>query len=327
MTRTVLILVVVLVLLAGLLAGMIAFGTASPPAYMASVGEPFKHVDFSDLPPLDHLAGRDGSAIAYRAYPAGADRIAVLVHGSSGSSSSMHALAKAMEAAGITAYALDIRGHGGTGTRGDIDHAGQLDEDIADVAAWVRQRHPGASIALVGFSSGGGFVLKVAGSGDGALFDRYVLIAPFLRYDAPDNKPDVGWAAPYIPRIIALSILDRLGIHAFDGLPVVAFAVEPGSEKVLTSHYSFRLSRAFAADPDYLGDFKRITKPVTVLVGDKDEFFHADKLADLVHGVRPDIAVKIVEGPGHIGMTVDPAGTEAVVGALAGASPATAKDQ
>jgi hypothetical protein len=32
------------------LAGMIAFGTSAPPKPLASIGDPFKTVDFSDLP-------------------------------------------------------------------------------------------------------------------------------------------------------------------------------------------------------------------------------------------------------------------------------------
>ena len=31
-------------------AGMIAFGTGAPPKPLASIGDPFKEVDFSDLP-------------------------------------------------------------------------------------------------------------------------------------------------------------------------------------------------------------------------------------------------------------------------------------
>ena len=37
-----------------------------------------------------------------------------------------------MSAEGIPVYAPDIRGHGQTGVRGDIDYAGQLDDDMAD---------------------------------------------------------------------------------------------------------------------------------------------------------------------------------------------------
>jgi hypothetical protein len=42
----------------------------------------------------------------------------------------------------------------------------------------------------------------------------------------------------------------RFGIHSFDGLPVVLFAVSPGSAEV-TPSYSARLARNFGANLDY----------------------------------------------------------------------------
>jgi hypothetical protein len=60
-----------------------------------------------------------------------------LVHGTAGPGTSMHALAEALRAAGVTAYVLDIRGHGGSGRRGDIDYIGQL---VADQYAPLLQR-------------------------------------------------------------------------------------------------------------------------------------------------------------------------------------------
>lgn len=80
--------------------------------------------------------------------------------------------------AGFDAHALDVRGHGASGTRGDIAHESQLDEDIADAVAELRRRHPGAALTMVGFSSGGGFTLRIAGAVNGELFDRYVMVAP-----------------------------------------------------------------------------------------------------------------------------------------------------
>ena len=44
----------------------------------------------------------------------------------------MHALAKALRDAGVSAYVLDIRGHGGSGRCGDVDYIGQIDDDLAD---------------------------------------------------------------------------------------------------------------------------------------------------------------------------------------------------
>ena len=71
-------------------------------------------------------------------------RIAIVVHGSSGSSrSAIHALSQALAARGVETYAVDIRGHGASGTRGDIRYLGQLEDDLADlVGKSARQRRP-----------------------------------------------------------------------------------------------------------------------------------------------------------------------------------------
>lgn len=315
MRKAMIVLLVVFVVVIAGLAGMIAFGTSAPPPPLAAVNEPFKHVDFSDLPGVQTYQARDGAMLAYRSYDAGGDRMAVLIHGSSGSGSGMHIVAKALRDAGITAYALDLRGHGKSGPHGDIAYVGQLEDDVADFMGGLRADHPNATVTLIGFSSGGGFALRVAGGQYGALFDRYILVSPMLRYDAPTVRPSSGWAAPFIPRIIALSILDRLALHGFEGLPVLAFAVPPDLRTVLTPTYSYRLWRNFAPHDDYLGDIARCPKPMQVLVGGADELFHADRFAPLFQSVRADVPVTVVPGPGHIAMTTTPAGVAAITAA------------
>src|SRR5262245_52378649 len=131
-------------------------GEAPPP--MASIGDPFKNVDFSDLPKLNDFTARDGVRLAFRIYPAAGDAVkgsVVLVHGSSATSSSMHPMAKGFAAAGYTAFALDIRGHGESGTKGHIAYLGQLEDDMED---FVRSTKLTQHCTLDGFSSVGGFV-------------------------------------------------------------------------------------------------------------------------------------------------------------------------
>src|SRR5690348_12696258 len=131
----------VAVLIVAALAGMIAFGTASPPPYMVSISTPFAKVDFSDLPKAETLAARDGTSLSYRVWPApGATTTVIAIHGSSANAASLHALAKALQREGIAVYAPDIRGHGASGRRGDIDAVTSLDDDLADFTSLVRAR-------------------------------------------------------------------------------------------------------------------------------------------------------------------------------------------
>jgi non-heme chloroperoxidase len=303
------------------LAGLVAFGTAAPPPPLRAINEPMRRLDLSDLPPIRRFPARDGAMLGFRGYGTGGVLVIVLVHGSSGSSEDMHGLAKALAAAGTAVYAVDERGHGASGPRGDIDYVGQLDDDLADfVAAVIRPTHAGARIALVGFSSGGGFALRIGGGGYGALFDRYVLLSPYLRYDAPTTRQASSdghgrvWARPFVPRIIGLSILDRLGVHWFDGLPVIAFAVTPGTGQTPT--YSFRLLSNFGADSDYLGDFRNVGRPTRVIVGADDELLRASEFTPLLRPVRPDIEVTVLPNLGHMAMITDPAAFAAIRAAL-----------
>jgi non-heme chloroperoxidase len=303
---------VIVVVLAGL-AGVLAFDAPVKPEPLASISAPFAHVDFSDLPAVQAYTARDGFPLGYRTYDGGAAQVVVLIHGSSDNGAGLHPLAKALRDAGASVYVPVLRGHGVSGVVGDIDHIGQLEEDLADFVAVLRPLHPHASFSLIGFSSGGGFVLRVIAGPDEKLFDRFIMFSPALPQNAPTIRPNTGgWVAVAKPRIIALALLNRLGIHRFNGLPIVAFATSPNAPN-LTSVYSFRLAVDFGAPrDDYLAGLGRSTKPAALLVGGSDELFYPDQFAPLFKPVRPDLPITIVPGVGHIGMSVEPDGIAAV---------------
>jgi non-heme chloroperoxidase len=53
-------------LVAAIFALAISLGGPTPAPPMASINEPFKHVDFSDLPELQNYTAKDGAVLAYR---------------------------------------------------------------------------------------------------------------------------------------------------------------------------------------------------------------------------------------------------------------------
>jgi alpha-beta hydrolase superfamily lysophospholipase len=288
-----------------LLAAMIATPLARPPE-LRSISETARAVDRSTMPGLERFSARDGTTLAYRHYPsrsAAVGRIAILVHGSSGSSVAVHALADALAARGIETYAPDIRGHGASGSRGDIGYIGQLEDDLADLVALVRKASPNEPLTLLGHSAGGGFALRVAASPIQNLFERTILLAPYLGYDAPTNRPNSGgWASPDIPRFIALGALRRTGLACCEALPTLAFAVvPPNSEKIVVPAYSYRLIRNFAAR-GYREDLAAATKPITLISGADDELMLADNYADALHAVAPSADVKLIPGVNHMGI-------------------------
>jgi alpha-beta hydrolase superfamily lysophospholipase len=180
------------------LAGLIATPVWRPPE-LTSISKTAGAVDRSTMPGLDRFHARDGTELAYRHYPARSPatrQIAIVVHGSSGSSVAVHALAEALAGRGIETYAPDMRGHGASGTRGDIVYLGQLEDDLSDFVGEIRKADPDAPLTLLGHSSGGGFALRVVGSPIQNLFVRTVLLAPYLGYDAPSSRQDAGgWPA------------------------------------------------------------------------------------------------------------------------------------
>lgn len=294
-----------------LLVGLIAWPVRQPPE-LTSISAYRKSMNFSALPELTRFQARDGTELAYRHYPAqtpATGRIAVVVHGSSGSSQgAIHALALALAARGVQTYAVDIRGHGASGNRGDIAYLGQLEDDMADLVTEIRKADPTAPLTLIGHSSGGGFALRIAGSPIQNLFTRTVLLAPYLGYDAPSSRPNSGWADPDIPRFIALSVLRRLGMPWAESLPAIAFAVPPNSSQRLTATYSYRLMRNFAAS-DYRVDLAAATKPVTIFSGASDELIDPKKFGETV-GDRA--TVRIIEGVDHMGIISKPAAVSVI---------------
>lgn len=295
-----------------LLAAMIATPIRRPPE-LASISITARAVDRSDMPGLERFSARDGTVLAYRHYPArlpASGQVAILIHGSSGSSVGVYALAKGLAARGVETFAPDIRGHGASGTRGDISYLGQLEDDMADFVAEIRKTNPAAPLTLLGHSSGGGFALRLAGSPIQDLFARTVLLSPYLGYDAPSSRKDAGgWASPDIPRFIGLSVLRRLGIVCCESLPTIAFAVAPNSSAILASAYSYRLMRNFGTTQDFRADLAAAGKPVALFAGAADELMLPEKYRDAV-GSR--VPVKLIDGVNHMGIVSDPAAVSVI---------------
>jgi alpha-beta hydrolase superfamily lysophospholipase len=303
--------------LVGLVAVVLATAIATPLGHLpelTSISQSVR-IDRSTMPELSRFSARDGTELAYRHYPARGTsngQVAILVHGSSGSSSAVHALADALAARGIETYAPDIRGHGGSGSRGDVGFIGQLENDMADFVALVRKTSPSAPLTLLGHSAGGGFALRIASSSIQESFARTILLAPYLGYSAPTNRPDSGgWASADIPRFLALVALQKLGIDCCESLPTLAFAVPANSERILNPTYSFRLMRNFATR-GYERDLTAARHPVTLIAGAADELMLADKYADAVHAVTPSTEVKLIDGVDHMGIVCSPQGVAAV---------------
>lgn len=292
----------------------VVFGGPSQPPAMESINSPFKALDYSALPAVSRFRTLDGSDLAFREYSAAGPQplgSVVLIHGSSASSRSMHPMAQALANAGYQVYALDVRGHGESGKKGHADYIGQLE---ADLSAFVQAAKPVQPSTLAGFSSGGGFVLRFAGSQYRSRFGSYLLLSPFISQGSPTQRPDSGgWVSVGVPRIAVLTMLNAAGVHAFNHLAVTSFALDEEARTLLTPEYDFNLASNFRPLPDYMANLRSVDRPCAILAGADDEAFHAERFEPLVRTAGKDWPVQLLPGVKHIPLTLEASALQAVV--------------
>lgn len=266
-------------------------------------------IDYKGLPQSRTFAARDGKRLAYRLYPSRSNRVIILLHGSGWHSQYFLPLAEFISSTDLAkVYTPDLRGHGRTPERrGDIDYINQLEDDLSDLVAMVRMDDPDSVLVIGGHSSGGGLVIRFAGSKYGQQADAYMLLSPWLKYNAPTIRPNGGgWALPYIRRIIGLTMLNNVGIRWFNRLTVIDFdmpkEVRNGTE---TLSYSYRLNTGYAPR-DYKKDLCAITQPLLVVAGTSDEVFFADQFEQVISQFTK-AQVRLVPDLTHMGVVVSPA--------------------
>lgn len=255
--------------------------------------------------PLEPVTMRDGFALHVRDYPnANPDApLLILVHGSGWHGLQFDSVARELSA-DAHVVVPDLRGHGPhPGRRGDIDYIGQFEDDLADLIAAKKSNEQ--KVVLAGHSSGGGLVTRFAGGAHGALMDGAVLLAPFLKHNAPMTKPNSGgWAHTLLRRIIGLSMLNTARITALNHLTIIQFnmprAVLDGPlGDTATTSYSYRLNTSFAPRGKYLDDVAALPK-FALIVGAQDEAFDAALYAPTLTPVTDKGTYVTVPDTGHL---------------------------
>ena len=254
--------------------------------------------------PVQTLDMSDGWAMPYRKLdgPDGAPLL-VLVHGSGWYGAQFDGMARVLSAH-ATVLVPDLRGHGPTPwKRGDISYIGQFEDDLA--ALILAERKPDQDVVLAGHSSGGGLVVRFAGGEHGDLMDRAILLAPFLKYNAPTARQNAGgWSQTLVRRMIGLSMLNGVGITALNYLPVIQFSMP---KQVLegplganaTTMYSYRLNTSFAPRNDYEKDMAALPE-FLLIAGTKDEAFFAEEYEPLMSKSNPNGQYHLVTGASHL---------------------------
>lgn len=227
----------------------------------------------------------------------------ILLHGSSWHGQQFDGLAQNL--VGTADILLpDLRGHGANPqSRGDVNYLGQYDDDLADLIKTYA--HEGQKVVLGGHSSGGGLVARFAGGAHAEMIDGAIMLAPFLKYNAPTTRQNSGgWAYPLTRRLIGLSMLNAAHISALNHLTVMQFAMP---QEVLdgplghtaTLAYSYRLNQSYAPRDKYLEDIAALPS-FMLIVGRDDEAFFADQYQPLMQEVTDKGSYHLVAGASHL---------------------------
>ena len=276
------------------------------------------------ITPVSYSA-RDGSELPLRVYESGLQDapLLILVHGSGWHGAQFDGLARQLSAV-ADVLVPDLRGHGvAPQRRGDVDYIGQLEDDLADLIQ--ARMKPGQKVILGGHSSGGGLVVRFAGGENRDLIDGAVLLAPFLKYDAPTTRPDTGgWAYPLTRRLIGLSMMNAAGIAQMNYLPVIQFnfpfeVLDGPLGATATTVYSYRMNTSYVPRFDYLKDVAALP-PFLLLVGAEDEAFVAAQYEPVMRAVTDKGRYRVLPGVGHLDLVDVPETARAIAGFLAGFS-------
>ncbi|MCB0834003.1 MAG: alpha/beta hydrolase [Bacteroidetes bacterium] len=258
---------------------------------------------------------RDKKHLFARRFTGQQDKVIVLLHGVLSSNFMMNRTAGLVrEATGATIITLDLRGHGNSdGKPGDVDYIDQYADDLADVVSTLQTEYTVRHVFLAGHSMGGGIILRYAMQKKAPDVDGFLLLAPLLGHDAPTLPRSSGGSSEepfmkiHLPRIIGLSILNSMGIHTYDSLPVLFFHLPP---MMPIKEYSYR-SNVSMAPAQYKDGLKAIKKPFLLLVGSKDEAFVAEEFEPAVQRYSKGKVV-VVAGATHDGIRHHPETMKAI---------------
>lgn len=124
-------------------------------------------------------------------------------------------------------------------------------------------------IILAGHSMGGGIVQAYAASDEPQLADAYLLFAPLMGRGLPGAFVP-NFIRLHMPRIIGISLLNRIGFRKLNRMPVMRFGL--GNFDGHIDHYTY--NAAVSMNPnDYVEGLTALKKPLLVVIGKRDTQF------------------------------------------------------
>ena len=216
------------------------------------------------------VASRDGTRIAYRAWPKSDATITfAVVHGLGDHAGRYAAFAEAMARRGMATFAMDLRGHGRSeGQRGHVDAWSQWLDDIGAFLGVV-ETHVGGEVIPLGHSFGGAAMLSAALDGRLRRARRFIVSSPALKakVEVPRWKTTLGSATSRVVPRLALSNEVDAGLLSRIPEVVTAYRNDPLVHPKISSRLYTEWQKATA---DVLKRAGEIALPFLILAGDDD---------------------------------------------------------
>ncbi len=245
------------------------------------------------------VASRDGTQIAYRAWPKSQAKITLAVtHGLGEHSGRYAAFAEAMGRRGMGTFAMDLRGHGlSQGQRGHVDSWSQWTDDISAFLGEVEGKVAGEVVPL-GHSFGGAAMLSAALEGKLREARRFIVSSPALKakVTVPQWKTTLGAAASRVMPRLALS--NEVDPGTISRIPEVVTAYR--TDPLVHSKISSRLYTEWqAATRNVLEHAGEITLPFLILAGAADKLIDPAGSEELHRRSQSKSELHLLEGRYH----------------------------
>jgi len=217
------------------------------------------------------VASRDGTRIAFRAWPRPCAKITFAVaHGLGEHAGRYKDFAEAMAKRGMSTFALDLRGHGQSdGQRGHVDAWSQWTDDISAFVTEVERQVDGEVVPL-GHSFGGAAMLSTVIAGKLPHSKRFIVSSPALKAKVvvPQWKMNLGEMASRVMPRLAMS--NEVDAGTLSRIPQVVDAYR--SDPLVHSKISSRLFTEWQrATQEVLAHAGEIKLPFLILAGTEDK--------------------------------------------------------
>jgi alpha-beta hydrolase superfamily lysophospholipase len=244
------------------------------------------------------LTSRDGTRLAYRAWPVPGARITfAVVHGHGEHSGRYERFARGMAAHQMATFAVDLRGHGeSAGQRGHVDSWSQWVDDAAAFVSHVEREAEGEVVPL-GHSFGGVVVLSAARADRLSKARRFVVSNPALRLrkEVPAWLSSVSTAlSTFAPKLTLNNNVDAATVSRIPEV-VNAYRTDPLVHNKITTRLYAEWRRASRDNLEHAGDIKL---PFLILPGTADPLIDPESSREL-HRRAPASELRMLEGRYH----------------------------